>query len=220
MKRGEVWLINLDPTIGAEIRKTRPAIIVNDDQFGILPLKVIVPLTDWKDKVTSVDSTIENINYSGEYSYLKVYDQGLSDSGTIIIKQTAKDEINFDLSVSNYQAHVGDITNGKAKLNGNVAVYEQKEKFRDEACRLEITFTGNSATIKTVDTKYCDASCGFGMNVCADGVYIKKIGSNPGDFTKFADYVPFGWQILAKEDGDLNKDGIADAVLVIHDGPR
>lgn len=50
MKRGEIWLINLDPTIGAEIRKTRPAVIVNDDRMGILPLKVIVPLTDWKDR--------------------------------------------------------------------------------------------------------------------------------------------------------------------------
>ena len=50
MRRGEIWLINLDPTIGAEIRKTRPAVIVNDDAIGILPLKVIVPITDWKDR--------------------------------------------------------------------------------------------------------------------------------------------------------------------------
>jgi mRNA interferase MazF len=50
MRRGEVWRINLDPTIGAEIRKTRPVIIVNDDEIGILPLKVIVPITDWKDR--------------------------------------------------------------------------------------------------------------------------------------------------------------------------
>lgn len=49
MRRGEIWLINLDPTIGAEIRKTRPAVIVNDDELGVLPLKVIVPITDWKD---------------------------------------------------------------------------------------------------------------------------------------------------------------------------
>jgi mRNA interferase MazF len=49
MRRGEIWLLNLDPTIGAELRKTRPAIIVNDDAIGILPLKVIVPVTDWKD---------------------------------------------------------------------------------------------------------------------------------------------------------------------------
>ena len=50
MKQGDIWLINLDPTIGAEIKKTRPAIIVNDDALGRLPLKVIVPLTDWKEK--------------------------------------------------------------------------------------------------------------------------------------------------------------------------
>ena len=50
MKRGEVWLINLDPTLGAEIRKTRPAVVVSDDAVGVLPLKVIVPLTDWKER--------------------------------------------------------------------------------------------------------------------------------------------------------------------------
>jgi mRNA interferase MazF len=50
MKQGEIWLINLDPTIGAEIKKIRPAIIVNDDTLGKLPLKIIVPLTDWKDR--------------------------------------------------------------------------------------------------------------------------------------------------------------------------
>lgn len=50
MKRSEIWLINLEPTIGAEIRKKRPAIIVNDDDLGILPLKVIVPITDWRDR--------------------------------------------------------------------------------------------------------------------------------------------------------------------------
>jgi mRNA interferase MazF len=50
MKRGEIWLINLDPTIGAEIQKIRPAVIVNDDAVGRLPLRVIVPITDWKDR--------------------------------------------------------------------------------------------------------------------------------------------------------------------------
>jgi mRNA interferase MazF len=49
MRQNEVWLINLDPTIGAEIKKTRPAIIVNDNSLGKLPLKIIVPITDWKD---------------------------------------------------------------------------------------------------------------------------------------------------------------------------
>ena len=49
MKQSEIWLINLDPTIGAEIKKTRPAIVVNDNSLGKLPLKIIVPLTDWKE---------------------------------------------------------------------------------------------------------------------------------------------------------------------------
>ncbi len=50
MKQSEIWLIDLDPTKGAEIQKKRPAIIVNDDRLGKLPLKIIVPITDWKDR--------------------------------------------------------------------------------------------------------------------------------------------------------------------------
>lgn len=50
MKQGEIWLISLDPTVGAEIKKTRPAIIVNDNTLGKLPLKIVVPLTDWKER--------------------------------------------------------------------------------------------------------------------------------------------------------------------------
>ncbi len=50
MKQGEIWLVSLDPTLGSELKKTRPAIIVNDNTIGRLPLKIIVPLTDWKDR--------------------------------------------------------------------------------------------------------------------------------------------------------------------------
>lgn len=31
MKRGEIWLVNLDPVVGSEANKTRPAIIVSND---------------------------------------------------------------------------------------------------------------------------------------------------------------------------------------------
>lgn len=48
MLRCEIWLINLDPTIGAEIKKSSPCVIVSSDTIGILPLRVVVPLTDWK----------------------------------------------------------------------------------------------------------------------------------------------------------------------------
>jgi len=50
MRQGEIWDVNLTPTVGVEIRKKRPAVIINDDVVGVLPLRVIVPITEWKDK--------------------------------------------------------------------------------------------------------------------------------------------------------------------------
>ena len=49
IRRGDVWLINLDPTIGAEIQKTRPAIVITSDAVGVLPIKLVAPITAWKD---------------------------------------------------------------------------------------------------------------------------------------------------------------------------
>lgn len=50
MNQGDIWEINLSPTVGAEIKKKRPALIISDDAMGLLPLKVIVPITEWKDR--------------------------------------------------------------------------------------------------------------------------------------------------------------------------
>lgn len=49
IKRGEIWLVNLDPTVGAEIRKTRPVVVLSSDALGKLPVKLVAPLTEWKD---------------------------------------------------------------------------------------------------------------------------------------------------------------------------
>jgi mRNA interferase MazF len=55
MSRGEVWLVNLDPTIGDEIRKMRPAVVVNRDALGNLALRVVVPITGWQDRFKECD---------------------------------------------------------------------------------------------------------------------------------------------------------------------
>ena len=54
MKQGEIWIVNLDPIIGAEIQKSRPCLIVNDDSVGILPLKIIAPISEYKEKFKDV----------------------------------------------------------------------------------------------------------------------------------------------------------------------
>jgi len=41
--------VNLDPTTGAEIKKTRPAVVVSSDAVGRLPLRLIAPITGWQD---------------------------------------------------------------------------------------------------------------------------------------------------------------------------
>src|SRR5258706_5440366 len=50
MKKGEVWIVNLDPTIGSEIKKSRPCVIISRDSVGVLPVKVVVPITEWHDR--------------------------------------------------------------------------------------------------------------------------------------------------------------------------
>jgi mRNA interferase MazF len=47
-RRGEVWAVRFDPSVGAEIQKVRPAVVVNVQSVGRLPLRIVVPITDWK----------------------------------------------------------------------------------------------------------------------------------------------------------------------------
>lgn len=46
-KRGELWLLQFDPTRGSEVRKTRPAVILSPASVGRLPLRIVVPVTGW-----------------------------------------------------------------------------------------------------------------------------------------------------------------------------
>jgi len=48
--RGEVWRVDLEPTRGAEMQKTRPAVVLSRAGVGRLPLRVIVPLTGWDER--------------------------------------------------------------------------------------------------------------------------------------------------------------------------
>ncbi len=43
-KHGEIWLVNLTPTVGAKIQKTHPAVVISSDFIRKLPLKLVVPM--------------------------------------------------------------------------------------------------------------------------------------------------------------------------------
>lgn len=46
VKRGEIWLAALDPTMGSEIRKTRPCVIVSPaEMHDYLRIVIVAPMT-------------------------------------------------------------------------------------------------------------------------------------------------------------------------------
>jgi len=46
VKRGEIWLVNLDPTLGSEIRKTRPCVVVSPaEMHDHLRTAIVAPMT-------------------------------------------------------------------------------------------------------------------------------------------------------------------------------
>ena len=44
-RRGEVWVARLDPTLGDEMQKTRPVVVVRSDSMGMLAVKIAAPFT-------------------------------------------------------------------------------------------------------------------------------------------------------------------------------
>ena len=46
VKRGEIWLVNLDPTVGSEIQKTRPCVVISPPEMhDHLRTTIVAPMT-------------------------------------------------------------------------------------------------------------------------------------------------------------------------------
>jgi len=59
MKRGEIWWVDFEPSVGGEIQKKRPAVIVsNDSSNNHLNRVQVVPLTSNTDRVYSSESIV------------------------------------------------------------------------------------------------------------------------------------------------------------------
>jgi mRNA interferase MazF len=65
-KRGEVWLVDLNPTRGQEIQKTRPIVIISSNLFEPIPMKIAIPITTWQERfkdrpfMVRIDASADN----------------------------------------------------------------------------------------------------------------------------------------------------------------
>jgi mRNA interferase MazF len=60
IKRGDVWCVSFDPSLGGEIRKTRPAVVVsNNAANAVLNRVVVVPLTSHTGKVYPSEALVQ-----------------------------------------------------------------------------------------------------------------------------------------------------------------
>lgn len=57
VKRGDIWLVNLDPTVGHEIKKSRPAVIIQNDLGNkFSPITIVAPITSQNiEKIYPID---------------------------------------------------------------------------------------------------------------------------------------------------------------------
>jgi len=77
VKRGEVWLVNLDPTIGHEIKKSRPGVIIQNNLGNkYSPITIIAPVTSQK---------VEKV-YPFEALLIKKY-SGLDKDSKVLLNQ-------------------------------------------------------------------------------------------------------------------------------------
>ena len=82
--RGEIYLINLDPTIGSEVQKTRPCVIVSPDEMNkYIRTVIIAPMTT---KLRNYKSRVE-INFKGKKGQVMLDQLRTVDKQRLVKKQ-------------------------------------------------------------------------------------------------------------------------------------
>jgi mRNA interferase MazF len=51
-KRGEIWMVEFTPQVGAELRDPHPAIVISMRGAGALPLRIVVPVRSAQNSIS------------------------------------------------------------------------------------------------------------------------------------------------------------------------
>jgi len=98
-QRGEIWQVNFDPQVGSEIKKKRPAIVL-DHGHSSLQVRVVTPITSWKAA-------------RDEQNPFKVYIQPTSGNG--LSKECAADAYQIKtVSIERFEIKLGTTSESKA----------------------------------------------------------------------------------------------------------
>jgi mRNA interferase MazF len=77
VKRFEVWVVNLDPTTGSELKKTRPAVIVSPDDLNArLHTVVVVPLTTGRSYPFRIATRVQGKRGVAAVDQIRTVDKG------------------------------------------------------------------------------------------------------------------------------------------------
>lgn len=72
-KRGDIWLVSLDPTQGSEVKKTRPCLVLSRDEFNKKAGTVtIIPITSGPSRYTMWEVDLDKKSGLVESSHIVI----------------------------------------------------------------------------------------------------------------------------------------------------
>jgi mRNA interferase MazF len=96
----EVWLVEFDPAVGDEIRKVRPAAVISVPYVGILNVRMVVPITDGKERYRN-------------FSWITFLEPSRANG---LSKESAADAFQCkSLSLERFQKRIGVLTSSELK---------------------------------------------------------------------------------------------------------